>query len=88
MRMPGMFDRTRPDAEAVRRVKALVTAHVGLPESVTLTVAELRCHEPNCPPIETVIATHETNGHARDWRIAKPINDITAEDVALLDVKS
>lgn len=47
--MPGMFDRTRPDAEAVRRVKAFVAARVGLPETVTLAVAELRCHEPNCP---------------------------------------
>ena len=86
--MPGMFDRTRPDAEAVSRVKALVAAHVGLSETVTLTVAELRCHEPNCPPIETVITARETNGHAKDWRIAKPINDITVEDVALLDFKS
>ena len=86
--MPGIFDRTRPDAKAVRRVKALVAAHVGLPETVTLAVAELRCHEPNCPPIETVITARETDGRARDWRIAKPITDITAEDVALLDVKS
>lgn len=86
--MSGMFDRTRPDAEAVRRVKALVAAHAGLPESITLTVAELRCHEPNCPPIETVIAARGQNGHAKDWRIAKPISDITAEDVALLDVNS
>ena len=64
----GMFDRTRPDAEAVRRVKALVAAHLGLPETITVTVAELRCHEPNCPPIETVITARETNGHAKDWR--------------------
>ena len=82
--MHGLFDRARPDADAVRRVKALVAERFALPETTTLAVAQLRCHEPDCPPVETVITARDADGSIRDWRIAKPIVDILATDVALL----
>ena len=44
--MFGLLDRKRPDADAVRRVKALVADRFDLPETTTLAVAELRCYEP------------------------------------------
>ena len=80
--MRGLFDRKRPDAAAVRRVKALVTEQLGLPGTVTLTVAELACHEPDCPPIETVVTLHGADGRRRTWRLHKPVAGITAADVA------
>ncbi|MEM7059084.1 MAG: hypothetical protein AAF557_15970 [Pseudomonadota bacterium] len=76
-----MFDRSRPNPEAVRSIKALVARRFDLPESTALAVAELRCHEPDCPPIETVITARDANGSVRDWRIAKPISDIEAADI-------
>lgn len=81
--MLSLFDRKRPDGEAVRRVKTLVAGHFELPETTALSVAELRCHEPGCPPVETVItALH--SGEKRDWRLPKAIDQVTAEDVAQL----
>ena len=79
--MRGLFDRKRPDAESVRRVKALVSEQLGLHGAAALTVAELACHEPGCPPIETVVTVHGADGQRRTWRLHKPVAEITAGDV-------
>ena len=86
--MQGLFDRKRPDADAVRKIKAFVTERFSLPETTTLAVAELRCHEPGCPPVETVVTARDAAGGIRDWRIAKPVNDITAADVRTLEAQT
>ncbi len=83
--MRGLFDRKRPDAEAVRRVKALVTERFDLPETTTLAVAELRCHEPGCPPVETVVTARDADGRIQDWRITKPLSEVAAADVEMLE---
>jgi len=83
--MRGLFDRKRPDAAAVRRVKALITEHLGLPGAATCMVAEVACHEPGCPPIETVVTVHGADGQRRTWRLYTPIAEITAADVAALE---
>ena len=82
--MQNLFNRTRPDRDAVRQIKELISEGFGLPDTTTLAAAELRCHEPGCPPIETVITAPHTDGSVQDWRIVKPINDITSEDVESL----
>ena len=83
--MPGMFDTKRPDAQAVRRIKALVAAHFELPDTTTLSVAELRCHEPGCPPLETVVTARAADGSVSDWRVAKRLADIEKADIEMLD---
>ena len=85
--MRGLFDRKRPDAEAVRRVKALVTERFDLPETTTLAVAELRCHEPGCPPVETVVTARDADGRIQDWRITKPLSEVAACDVEMLEAR-
>ena len=82
--MHGLFDPNRPDPKAVRRIKALIAERFGLPESTTLAVAELRCHEPDCPPVETVITAREADGSMRDWRVAKPLSDVGRADIEML----
>ena len=79
--MPGMFDRKRPDGIAVRRIKALVSDCLQLKETTVISVIELNCHEPDCPPTETVITARDPDGSMRDWRIAKPVSQIEDEDV-------
>ena len=37
------------------RVKGWVTERLGLTDADLVTVAELACHEPGCPPVETVV---------------------------------
>ena len=83
--MRGLFDPNRPNPKAVRRIKMLMAERFDLPENTTLAVAELRCHEPDCPPVETVITARQADGSMRDWRVAKPLNDIERADIEMLD---
>ena len=78
-----LFSRRRNPGRAAA-IKRWVAARLGLDEADIVTVAELACHEPGCPPVETVIAVHGADGGRRDWRIHKSLADITAEDVAAL----
>ncbi|MEM1073163.1 MAG: hypothetical protein AAF665_16990 [Pseudomonadota bacterium] len=82
--MLGMFDNSRPDPSAIERVKEMFAEVFELPEETFLSVAELRCHEPGCPPIETVVTARSTDGMVNDWRVHKRINDVVLEDVNAL----
>ena len=76
-----MFNRKRPAAGAVGHLKKLVAESLKLSEDTTLSVAELTCHEPGCPPVETVITARKTGGEQKNWRIAKPISEIKEADI-------
>ncbi len=86
--MQGMFDRKRPDANAVRNLKKIVAEQFELPDDTTLSVAELNCHEPGCPPTETVITARSPDGTTTDWRVAKAIADIQETDINNLPKRS
>lgn len=62
-------------------VKEWVARRLELTEDDLVTVAELACHEPNCPPVETVLAVHKADGTRRDWRIHKPLAEVNEADV-------
>lgn len=50
-----------------------------------MTVAELRCAEPGCPPVETVVAVlGAPGGSPRQWKIHKPMSEVTRGDVERL----
>ena len=82
--MNGMFNRKRPEANAVRNLKKIVVEQFELPDDTTLSVAELNCHEPGCPPTETVIIARSPDGTTNDWRVAKAIADIQETDIKKL----
>ena len=87
--MRGMFDRKRPDPAAVQIIKSWAMKYLGLSGNITLSISELYCLEPECPPVETVITARFTDGLVKDWRIAKSINDVKAIDVKeLIEEKS
>ena len=79
--MKGMFNRKRPDSNAVRHLKKIVAEQFELPNDTTLSVAELNWHEPGCPPTETVITARSPDGTTNDWRVAKAIADIQETDI-------
>ncbi len=76
-----MFNKKKPNVENIRNLKIIFAEKHNIPENSTLSIAELACHEPNCPPIETIITERNENGKLRNWRIAKPINDIQETDI-------
>ena len=79
--MVGMFERKNASPEVIRDLKNKITKKLNLPESTILSIAELHCHEPNCPPKETVITTRSIDGSVKNWRLAKSINEIGIEDL-------
>ena len=76
-----MFNKKKPNVENIRNLKIIISEKYNIPENSTLSIAELACQEPNCPPIETIITERNENGKVRNWRIAKPINDIQETDI-------
>ena len=53
-------------------------------ESAIISLAELRCEETNCPPVETIITIGHDDSSQDTWRIHKPINQITNADIQSL----
>ena len=73
--MKNLFARRGTPGRA-SQVKAWVSQHLALTEADLVTVAELACHEPGCPPIETVVTVHEPEGQQRSWHIHRPLAEI------------
>ena len=82
--MQNLFDRKRPDGAKVRGIKDLFITYFDFPETTVLTVAELRCHDEGCPPIETVITARHSDGSIPDWRLTKPVDKIEKKDIESL----
>jgi hypothetical protein len=71
----------RPYAE---RIRGLVREAFGLGEESTISVMEMRCPDPDCPPHETIIAILDTLGDPRRYRFGKPMAEIGREGVIRL----
>lgn len=74
----------KSNSQAIQQVKAWILDALQLEEETSLMVTELRCTEPGCPPIETVIALLKPSHPTHQYKIHKPVTDITVEDVATL----
>jgi hypothetical protein len=61
-------------------VKRWVRELFVLSDDATVMVTELRCSEPGCPPLETVIAILSENGN-RQYKLHKPIEEVVEDDV-------
>lgn len=71
----------RSGAAATGQVRRWVEQHLVLDEPSTVLVTELACHEPGCPPIETVIALLGGRD-SKTWKIPCSAAELSAADVA------
>jgi len=83
--MKPLFSRSKAPAGRASMVKDWITKRLGLSDADLVSVAELACHEPGCPPIETVVTVHGADGQRRTWRLHKPVAEITETDVEALE---
>ena len=83
--MSGMFQKKKSYKFITQNLKKLIVNKFKLNDETTISIAELNCHEPNCPPIETIITERAEGGRVRNWRIAKPIIDIREIDIKNLN---
>ncbi len=83
-----MFNRKKSNVEKIRNLKLLISEKYKLPDTAIISIVELTCHEPHCPPIETVITARHEDGSMKNWRVAKPINEIKNLDINELEEHS
>jgi hypothetical protein len=76
--------RMRSDPAQTERVRGWVTAALHLGPDTPMLITELRCSEPGCPPVETVIAVLDQPGQPRQFKIHKPLAEVSEADVDAL----
>ena len=83
-----MFNRKTQNIEKIRNLKLLISNKYELSDNTIISIAELSCHEPDCPPIETVITVRYENGSMKNWRVAKAISEVEETDIYELEEHS
>ena len=70
------------DPEQIKRLKAWVHEAFEISADVPVSISQLACHEPDCPPTETVIAvmTHPP----QQYKLHRPVSEITQSDIQSL----
>jgi predicted protein tyrosine phosphatase len=71
---------SRERAAQVRAIKEWTRGALALPEETTVLASELRCTEPGCPPLETVVAIMDAEV-PRQFKLHKALDAVTYEDV-------
>jgi hypothetical protein len=66
---------------AMRAIKQEAQALFEATETDVVLVNELRCDEPGCPPIETIVALLRAGAPPRQLKVHKPLVDVTVEDL-------
>ncbi|MEO1986492.1 MAG: hypothetical protein ABGX47_07550 [Martelella sp.] len=75
----------KPDViESARRIKSWTRACLKIDDATIVSVNELACHLPGCPPKETVILVMAGPNDTRQFSIHKAMADVTLEDVRLV----
>jgi hypothetical protein len=77
----GAFGLPKPDRQAIDRVKDFARAALQAPPETAFAVNEIACNDPGCPGIETVILVMEPGVKTRAYKVAKPLNDVTEQDI-------
>ena len=75
----NLFETSRSASPRIREIKTWVAEVFGLDESTTVMVTELRCTEPGCPPLETVIALLDQS--TRQFKLHKSAGEVTRSDI-------
>ena len=76
------FPKTSPvNSVAKRTVEAWTRQRFSLSDECTVTVAELACKLPGCPPLETIVAFWTENGKRHRFKVLKPVIDVCESDL-------
>lgn len=80
------FGNIRPTISPARlaALKAAIVHGWSLGDGTTVMIAELACSEPNCPPVETIIALLRAESPPEKYAIHKPLHEISDEDISAL----
>lgn len=73
-----------PGIAQIARIKDWVRDRFALGDDVVVMVTELRCSEPGCPPLETVIAILDGPGSKRQYKLHKGTAEVVRQDIIAL----
>ncbi len=76
-----LFSQPKPsvDPVALQQLKAQIANLLQLDAETTISINQLQCKEPGCPPIETAIII--LTQPAQQYKIHKAIGDISTADL-------
>jgi len=69
----------KADIEQIRKIKDWLYKTLSIDKGVHISLSQLSCTEPDCPPVETVIAV--MLNPAQQYKIHKPIAEIEYIDI-------
>jgi len=78
--MQGFLKRDPAHSRALARVRDLAIEALRLSQEDTVSVVEVACGLPGCPPLETVIVFW-TGGQRHHIKIFKPVAEVEAHDL-------
>lgn len=79
----GLFDSSAANKISpaqLQRLKTWVYQTLSLDSAITVSISQLTCSEPGCPPLETVIAV--MTQPPQTYKIHQPAADISQTDLA------
>jgi hypothetical protein len=65
----------------LEQIRYWMRQNFGFAREVPIVVKEVPCVKPTCPPIETAIMAIVRNEPPRHFKIQRPINEITFDNV-------
>jgi hypothetical protein len=80
----GKFRSSRKDPEhyeALARVREWTRERFRLPEGASILVTEIACGLPGCPPLETVVAFWTEDARRHQFKVFKPVEEVTSDDL-------
>jgi hypothetical protein len=69
------------DPDALARIRGWAHTLWALAGDASVVVSELRCSEPGCPPVETVVLVARQAGETFQIKLAMPAADVTFTDL-------
>ncbi len=67
--------------EALARVRHWTSERFKLAETATILVTEIACGAPGCPPLETVVVFWTENAGRHQFKVFKPVGEVTSDDL-------
>lgn len=79
-----LFKTSTPKADPgqIERLKAWVYEALEISADVPVSISQLTCHEPDCPPIETVIAV--MTQPPQQYKLHRAASEIAKQDIDAL----
>jgi nitrate reductase delta subunit len=81
MAVLGSARKAAGQLQAIDQVAEAVRRRYALPEESVVSVSELACGLPGCPPLETVVLFWPPDGVRHRIKIFKPAHEVSPDDM-------